>query len=510
MSKQMRGQPNVDSDDEPSDEGRSTFAWEFMNDEPIGNSPAAPPRRFDDPTPKPRNRGDDGRSRADGKPAHQVNRDPHAARNGQVADNRPPLPSIRVTGRRFEAAQANSIREQLDRALDRWWASDEIPSLRVLRDGLLLLEAGEPVADSQRTLLLRAALSHNRGVKTALRHQVDAERVALVLAEALVEWDVPLPPERLPEILASDKAVQPALVTQLERSRILLTGEKRRRAQYALEMMPTAAQIQPPVPEVPIASAAPTRRPFRQLLLILLLCALLGFVFWQRRQTTPVGMVAMPAASYYFVSADGTMVAQGPVQLDAFFADRFEVTNRDYRTCVEQGACTWPVRTTSATRADYFTDPAFDTYPVVYVTHAMAESYCAWQGKRLPTAVEWQAAAGVAPTTGQSFRYPWGESFDPQRTNSAITGFGDTVGVGSFRPGGDSPSGAVDMAGNVAEWTASLVQSPDTAKIEAIVKGGSYASPPEVLALGAEMRMDVTNASPELGFRCARTHLLAR
>jgi formylglycine-generating enzyme required for sulfatase activity len=202
---------------------------------------------------------------------------------------------------------------------------------------------------------------------------------------------------------------------------------------------------------------------------------------------------------------DGSIVVQEPAQLEGFFIDRFEVTNRDYRTCIERGACVWPVQTSSATRVDYFTDPAFDRYPVVNVTQAMAASYCTWQGKRLPSTAEWQAGASVAPTTGQQFRFPWGERFDPQRANSDSTGSGDTMVVGSFRPGGDSPSGASDMAGNVAEWTATLVPGLDPLNVYAVVKGGSFASAADALASGAEMHVEVGSATPEVGFRCART-----
>jgi formylglycine-generating enzyme required for sulfatase activity len=146
----------------------------------------------------------------------------------------------------------------------------------------------------------------------------------------------------------------------------------------------------------------------------------------------------------------------------------------------------------------------------------MAANYCAWQDKRLPSASEWQAAASVSPTTGQPFRYPWGESFDPQRTNGADSHFGDTVVAGSFRPAGDSPSGAADMAGNVAEWTATLVleseelvdeQNSAEARALAIVKGGSFASAADDLTVSAEMHISMTSASPEVGFRCARTYL---
>jgi formylglycine-generating enzyme required for sulfatase activity len=327
----------------------------------------------------------------------------------------------------------------------------------------------------------------------------------MVLAEAMVEWASPVTPERLLPILTDDEPLQSLLAAELERCRVLLTGEPRRRAGRALDLLPLSfgrARAAPPPAKV---VAATRRRPFRHIILILLLLTFLGFLFWRQRQSSPADMVAMPAAAYLLAAVNGDLAGQEQIYLDAFWVDRFEVTNRDYRHCVERGACAWPARTASATRNDYFTDPAFDEYPVVNVTQAMAASYCQWHDKRLPTASEWQAAASVAPTTGQPFRFPWGESFEAQRTNGVSTGSGDTVPIGSFRPGGDSPSGAADMAGNVAEWTATLVPGKSEPEVRAVVKGGSFASTAEALAVAAGMQVVAGNALPQVGFRCART-----
>jgi formylglycine-generating enzyme required for sulfatase activity len=220
-------------------------------------------------------------------------------------------------------------------------------------------------------------------------------------------------------------------------------------------------------------------------------------------------MIAMPGAEYALINENGIASAR----LDAFFIDRFEVTNGSYRSCIDAGKCSWPLSTSSSTRNDYFTNPAFDEYPVIEVTQAMAEEYCSWKDKRLPSAAEWQAAASVSPTTGQAFAFPWGKSFDPQRANSAESGYGDTVVIGLFRPGGDSPSGAVDMAGNVAEWTAlstSIPATTTTGMKMAAIKGGSYRSGPDALNVGAQVTVDANQAWPDVGFRCAKAQLLTQ
>lgn len=404
----------------------------------------------------------------------------------------------------FSSAQVYTIRQQLDAALDRWWAVGDVPPLFLLRDGLLLLESGESLAESVRTLLLRTALVYNRGIKTALRYQVDLERVALILAEAGVDWATPIAPSQVAEIVGNHAQLSVMLAGEIERKRALFSSEQQYRADALLAVLPKMpGRHHAPPPSVgSFGPEAMRRAPFRRVLLLLLLVALVGFVLWEQRKVLPPGMVAMPAATYALLpAAEGgdieTMV------LGAFFIDRFEVTNREYRTCVDQRACVWPVRPHSETRRDYFTNPAFDGHPVVAVTQEMATAYCLWQGKRLPSVGEWQAAASVSSATGQAFRFPWGQTFDVQRANSAVAGLGDTVAVGSFRPGGDSPSGVSDMAGNVAEWTSTLVND-HAGNVQAIVKGGSFMSEPDELAVGAQMYVAVGQGFSVVGFRCVR------
>jgi formylglycine-generating enzyme required for sulfatase activity len=99
-----------------------------------------------------------------------------------------------------------------------------------------------------------------------------------------------------------------------------------------------------------------------------------------------------------------------------------------------------------------------EDHPVVNVSWHDAMAYCQWLAQetakayRLPSEAEWEKAA-----RGPDGRiWPWGNEWGEKLCNSLEDGRGDTTLVGQYSPGGDSPYGCVDMAGNVWEWTLSL------------------------------------------------------
>jgi len=200
------------------------------------------------------------------------------------------------------------------------------------------------------------------------------------------------------------------------------------------------------------------------------------------------------------------------VALDCFWIDQTEVTNAQYRLCVEAGVCTPPAKNRSNTRELYYSNRSYEDYPVIYISWRQAADYCAWAGGRLPTEAEWEYAA-----RGQdSLTYPWGDNPpDDSLLNyvNYVEDVHDTTKIGSY-PEGASWCDAWDMAGNVWEWTADWYddypsnwqknpQGPSLGKLR-VIRGGSWGSTLCFVRSAVRYRNPPDAANFNVGFRCAR------
>jgi iron(II)-dependent oxidoreductase len=106
------------------------------------------------------------------------------------------------------------------------------------------------------------------------------------------------------------------------------------------------------------------------------------------------------------------------------------------------------------TRAMDITRVADADRPVCHVNYYEAQAFASWDGKRLPTEFEWEAAASCDPSTGTAGRFPWGDS-DADSTIANVDQLSfDTAPLGTFDEN-TSPIGCYGMVGDVWEWTSS-------------------------------------------------------
>ncbi|MEE3257716.1 MAG: formylglycine-generating enzyme family protein [Candidatus Latescibacterota bacterium] len=211
------------------------------------------------------------------------------------------------------------------------------------------------------------------------------------------------------------------------------------------------------------------------------------------------------------------------VFLSAFSIDRHEVSNArfaafvaatGYRTAAENAAATEREDGINWRQPHGPGSPAAPDHPVVYVSWRDADAYCSWRGGRLPTEAEWEKSA----RGGDGRLWPWGADFAAGRANfwGAEDGYAGLAPVGSF-PSGQSPYGALDLAGNVWEWCADWYgadyyatapakdpQGPAAGRFK-VLRGGSWINPGPALRSINRFEVLPVERSPYIGFRCARS-----
>jgi hypothetical protein len=214
-----------------------------------------------------------------------------------------------------------------------------------------------------------------------------------------------------------------------------------------------------------------------------------------------VTMVLVPAGC--FTMGDEPLT-EFEVCFDApFWLDKTEVVRADYSQLLGlQNDIVWETGTPQM--------------PVNNITWFDARDFCITRGATLPTEAQWEyAARGV-----DSLIYPWG---DDTLVDNLIHNRDASEGVAEVGtiPAGASWVGALDMAGNLEEWTSSLYSdypynAGDGREIadgfgERVGRGGSWESNnPDLVRSATRTSYEPVIASSTIGFRCARAMISPR
>ena len=276
------------------------------------------------------------------------------------------------------------------------------------------------------------------------------------------------------------------------------------------EMPTEVATATPPKQPIKAPIEAPTEAPIEEPALSL------GDT-WTRPADQMV-MVYVPAGEFEMGNSAEGYDGEQPVHtvaLDGFWIDRTEVTNGQYRRCVEAGACDEP----GCWDGSLLNDP---DQPVVCVDWYQAQAYCEWAWARLPMEAEWEYAA--RGSEGRVF--PWGDEFDGTRLNycdanceqdwadeTVDDGYAVTAPVRSY-PGGASWCNALDMAGNVWEWVADWYGAyPSGRQVNPtgpssgesrVLRGGSWDNDLSLVRGAMRVWYHPGDTNSGRGFRCAR------
>lgn len=201
--------------------------------------------------------------------------------------------------------------------------------------------------------------------------------------------------------------------------------------------------------------------------------------FWYLPDEPLLGFVEVPAGPFLMGSdpskdrdAFDVELPQHEMDLPSFFVTRFPVTVIQWRAFVESsnyeplnqdslhGVANHPAIGVSWYGAlaycEWLEDRLNETSEKRQASSAVEERF--WTGLKagamrvtLPSEAEWEKAA----RGGEGRTYPWGEEPSAGLANYNNSGLGGPSPVGCF-PGGASPFGCEEMAGNVWEWTRSL------------------------------------------------------
>ena len=245
-------------------------------------------------------------------------------------------------------------------------------------------------------------------------------------------------------------------------------------------------------------------------------------------------MVLIPAGEFQMGSDYSHASSEKPghtVHVDAFYMDRYEVTNAQYKKFVlanpqwQKGRI--DLRLHDGNYLKHWSRNNYPSgkgnHPVTYVSWYAAMAYAEWIGKRLPTEAEWEKAARGG-LRGQ--KYPWGNSLEANQANYYFNKINNTTTVGSYISNG---YGLYDMVGNVYEWCLDawirdfyassprrnpiagastidhIVNNFLSIKSPRVLRGGSWLSGALNIRCASRYYSTATFTSNLFGFRCVRT-----
>jgi len=212
--------------------------------------------------------------------------------------------------------------------------------------------------------------------------------------------------------------------------------------------------------------------------------------------------------SYVEASWCNSEKPQRNVYVDGFWIYKYEVTVAQFRKFCHATGKTMPTALGGEWK---------DNHPIESVSWQDAADYSKWAGCALPTEAQWEKAA--RGTDGRI--YPWGNKWDPSKcANSVRRDLDESKPVGAY-PTGASPYGAMDMAGNAAEWCSDWYDEDETYYANAaannptgpdqgmsrIIRGGSwdyYSAAPITFRCAARggAKPDKGTLAGSNGFRC--------
>eukprot|EP00808_Paulinella_micropora_P015034 g65037.t1 len=293
----------------------------------------------------------------------------------------------------------------------------------------------------------------------------------------------------------------------------------------------------------------------------------LGLVAPTTEAQPPENMILVPEGSFTFGApasqGDGVIAESRKVDMEAFYLDRFAVSNELFGKFVDElnyiseaqtfgwsfvlqpfvneadralvqesvpGADWWLGMPGAFWKKPFGPTSSIELtqdHPAVQISWNDAKAYCECMGKRLPIEEEWEYAAKAGTDTA----FPWGSRAvpttpDPEdaskerkqhrmntwgwskhfpKINKRADGYSHTAPVDAFGP--QNQWGFYNMLGNVWEWTTTLDKAFQNEK-KYVLRGGSYLDTLDgkrnhLVRVTTRMSNTPDAGSDNLGFRCA-------